>query len=244
MNMTFRKRGGESGGSKLTSSTPLINVDFIYRARVNILKQLEERGFDTSDYSHFSTYEVHGMVSNNQMDMLLQRKEDETDEPGYSGKKAKRVYVKYLLDTTLRKAQLNEIFEELYETEVESKEMFLDKEQGDELIIILANEPNEKIIQEIEYIYNTEDILIRAIYMKRLLFNIIDHSLVPKHRILTMSETNDLLKNYTLFTVKQLPEISRYDPVAQAIGLRPGDVCEIIRPSKTAIQAPYYRLCV
>ena len=42
----------------------------------------------------------------------------------------------------------------------------------------------------------------------------------------------------------QLPEISRFDPVAQAIGMRPGNICEIIRPSKTAIYAPYYRICV
>ena len=39
------------------------------------------------------------------------------------------------------------------------------------------------------------------------------------------------------------PDISRSDPVAKAIGIRPGEVCEIIRPSKTAISAPYYRIC-
>ena len=42
----------------------------------------------------------------------------------------------------------------------------------------------------------------------------------------------------------QFPDISRFDPVAQAIGIRPGQVCEIIRPSKTAISAPYYRICM
>ena len=42
----------------------------------------------------------------------------------------------------------------------------------------------------------------------------------------------------------QFPIISRFDPVAQSIGIRPGQVCEIIRPSKTAIIAPYYRVCV
>jgi DNA-directed RNA polymerase subunit H (RpoH/RPB5) len=42
----------------------------------------------------------------------------------------------------------------------------------------------------------------------------------------------------------QFPDISRFDPVAQIIGIRPGQVCEIIRPSKTAISAYYYRICV
>lgn len=33
-------------------------------------------------------------------------------------------------------------------------------------------------------------------------------------------------------------------PVALAIGMRPGDVCKIDRPSKSAIHSTYYRVCV
>ena len=40
------------------------------------------------------------------------------------------------------------------------------------------------------------------------------------------------------------PEISRFDPVSMAIGIRPGDVCRIDRSSKTAIKSIYYRICV
>ena len=32
-------------------------------------------------------------------------------------------------------------------------------------------------------------------------------------------------------------------PVAQAIGMRPGDMCRITRPSKTSIQTLFYRIC-
>ena len=42
----------------------------------------------------------------------------------------------------------------------------------------------------------------------------------------------------------QWPEISRFDPVAQAIGLRPKEVCKIIRSSETAITSTYYRMCL
>ena len=45
-------------------------------------------------------------------------------------------------------------------------------------------------------------------------------------------------------TDKQWPEISRFDPVAQAIGLRPKKVCEITRASETAITSKYYRMCI
>ena len=42
----------------------------------------------------------------------------------------------------------------------------------------------------------------------------------------------------------QWPEISRFDPVAQAIGLRPKQVCKIIRSSETSITNEYYRICI
>jgi DNA-directed RNA polymerase subunit H (RpoH/RPB5) len=47
------------------------------------------------------------------------------------------------------------------------------------------------------------------------------------------------IKNKSLF-----PYISRFDPVARVIGLRPGQVCHIVRPSKTSIKANYYRVCI
>jgi DNA-directed RNA polymerase subunit H len=79
--------------------------------------------------------------------------------------------------------------------------------------------------------------------LKRLQFNILEHILVPPHRVLTTDEAILIRKKYNVVDDSQFPDISRFDPVAQAIGIRPGDVCEIIRPSKTAISAPYYRIC-
>jgi DNA-directed RNA polymerase subunit H (RpoH/RPB5) len=57
-------------------------------------------------------------------------------------------------------------------------------------------------------------------------------------------ELTTIKTKYNITDDNQLPDISRFDPMAQAICLRPGQVCEIIRPSKTAIQSKYYRLCV
>ena len=56
---------------------------------------------------------------------------------------------------------------------------------------------------------------------------------------------NISIKNkYNIMDDTQFPDISRFDPVAQVIGIRPGQVCEIIRPSKSAIKGYYYRICV
>jgi DNA-directed RNA polymerase subunit H (RpoH/RPB5) len=81
--------------------------------------------------------------------------------------------------------------------------------------------------------------------LKRLQFNILDHELVPPHIVLTDEEKNDFLKKYNIDTPKtQVPQISRFDPVAGAIFLKPGQICKIIRPSKTAIKGLYYRYCI
>lgn len=41
-----------------------------------------------------------------------------------------------------------------------------------------------------------------------------------------------------------LPQISRFDAAATAIFLRPGQICEIERPSVSSISKNYYRICV
>jgi DNA-directed RNA polymerase subunit H (RpoH/RPB5) len=41
-----------------------------------------------------------------------------------------------------------------------------------------------------------------------------------------------------------LPEISRFDPLALAIALRPGQVAKFIRNSATALHQDYFRICV
>ena len=51
-------------------------------------------------------------------------------------------------------------------------------------------------------------------------------------------------KNYNVIHDSNLPEISRFDPVALLLGMKPGQICKITRNSKTAIHAPYYRVCV
>ena len=57
------------------------------------------------------------------------------------------------------------------------------------------------------------------------------------------SEIKIMKQLYNIKEDSEIPTISRYDPVALAIGMRPGEVCKIERPSKTAIMTNYYRIC-
>jgi len=95
----------------------------------------------------------------------------------------------------------------------------------------------------LKHIWEQEGIFIVILNLKRLQFNIMKHKLVPPHRVLSEVEKLQIKQKYNVMNDNQFPDISRFDPVAQAIGIRPGQVCEILRPSKTAITAPYYRIC-
>jgi DNA-directed RNA polymerase I, II, and III subunit RPABC1 len=59
-----------------------------------------------------------------------------------------------------------------------------------------------------------------------------------------LSELDVLKRKYNLKNFNQLPEISRFDPVALLIELRPGQVCKIDRKSVTSVDSEYYRICV
>ena len=112
------------------------------------------------------------------------------------------------------------------------------------MFIIIKDDPNETLVNELKHIWESEGIFIVVENIKRLQFNILNHSLVPPHSVLIDSEVNEVMKRYNITDKAQFPDISRFDPVARVIGLRPGQVCKIDRSSKTAIETPYYRICV
>ena len=140
------------------------------------------------------------------------------------------------LGKSLRLSNIQEYIEDLFNLENILK-------TSDNLIIILKDEPNDSLIKIVKNIWEQQNIFIILYYIKRLQFNIIDHQLVPSHKVLTREESDNIKKKYNIQDNSQLPDISRFSPVALAIGLRPGDLCEIMRPSKTAIMAPFYRIC-
>jgi DNA-directed RNA polymerase subunit H len=73
--------------------------------------------------------------------------------------------------------------------------------------------------------------------------NILDHVLVPRHRILSTEEKEALLNKYNI-KPSQLPKILDSDPVTIAIGAKPGDIVEIVRKSPVAGETLAYRVVV
>jgi len=209
-------------------------ISQVYKSRSVIIELMKYQGYDTSEYEGFSVNEVNTMKTNNQLDMILEKNEFSGEDKSQHNKK---IYIKYYLARALRPNNLQEMIDDLFIVE----EVLTKK---DTLLIIVKDEINETMINAVKHIWESEKIFIILQPLKRLQFNILEHTLVPPHRVLKEDEKIYIKHKYNVLHDNQFPEISRFDPVSQAIGIRPGEVCEITRPSKTAISALYYRICV
>jgi DNA-directed RNA polymerase subunit H len=215
-----------------TNSSILISQ--IYQSRKIVLELMDKQGFDISGYSNFSVSEVNAMKQNNQLDMLLESKPSTIEGKNADGNK---IYIRYYLAKTIRPANINEMIDDLFVlTETLKK--------SDTLYIIIKDNVNETLINELKHIWERDGIFIIIENIKCLQFNILNHVLVPKHEVMKDNEVKDVMIKYNIVDKNKFPDISRFDPVSRAIGLRPGQVCHIIRPSKTAIESNYYRICV
>lgn len=206
--------------SEISSQT----ISLIAKSRSNLLEQLNYQGYDITPYHEFSIEEINAMFLNKQLNMTL------------SSSKNKKTYVIYHIEKTLRKENIDEYVEKVYNVE-----QLLS--QDDMLVIIMKTQPNDTLIKHLKHIWEEKKIFIVIHGMPKLQFNLLNHEFVPPHTILTKEETEEVMKKYNIMNKSEMPDISRFDPVALSIGLKPDEVCKIVRSSKTSIQSNYYRIC-
>lgn len=195
----------------------------IFKSRETILQLLASQGYDVSKYQGSSIHEVSVLNQNKQLDMLVENGKQKT-------------WIKYHLNKTLRAQSLNDIIEDLINVEE-----ILSKE--DNIIVIIKDEPNESLIKILKNIWEQDKVFITVFNIFRLQFNILKHMLVPKHEVLNEEESKKFREKYKIISDSKIPDINRFSPVAQAIGIRPGEICKITRDSRTAINTEFYRIC-
>lgn len=214
-----------------SSYSPLISK--IYTSRNIILNILKSRGFNVDDWSDFSVTEVQEMFNNKELDMLL-------ENPATK----KKVYVKYHLSGTkggtsmsrLGTSHIYDYVDDLFDIE----DVLTPK---DDLIIISKDKMNQTIKDLIEQLFIKDKKFVNIYNFHDYMFNVLEHEMQPKFRILSDEEKQEIMKQYNITKDKEFPDIFRFDPVSQAIGIRPGEVMEIIRSSPTAVKSVYFRIC-
>jgi DNA-directed RNA polymerase subunit H (RpoH/RPB5) len=203
-------------------------ISSIYKSRETMLDLLETQNYNVINYRGFDVNEISTLYETSTLDMLVEKENDE---------ERSKLYVHHYLEGKFTQSKIQNLVDDLFITE----EVLTPK---DTLFIIIENEPNDSINAAIHHIWEKDGIFVIVESMKRLQFNVLNHAFQPKFRILNDSEVKDVKNNYNIMTDANWPELSRFDPVCKATFIRPGQIFEITRPSKTSMYSYYYRICV
>ena len=151
-------------------------ITSIYKSRQVLLELLQKQEYNIDEYVNFSVNEVNTMSTNKQLDMLVEKPKTGT-----------KMYVRYYLGKVLKQQNIQEIIDDLF-----NLEEVLNK--NDILLIIIKDDINETLTNLLKHIWEQDGIFIIIQSLKRLQFNILNHTLVPPHRIMENEEVEKIKK--------------------------------------------------
>jgi DNA-directed RNA polymerase I, II, and III subunit RPABC1 len=209
------------------------------KSRGIILEMLTYRGYDVSEYKSFSNTEIEIMYTNMPIKILPDKQSLDIIVKNDAGN---TIYVKYLFNSKIKISNITTLI-------LQMKKEY-DMKDEDTVIIITKDKSYNKssgsddILEgQLEALYQKEKIFTQAFWLDTLIINILDHEIVPEHRIMSQEAKESLLDRYDITHFNQLPLIMKTDPVAKFIGMKRGDVCEITLASETSGKYKNYRYC-
>lgn len=231
-------------------------IDLIVRSRPVILEILESRGYDVSSYKDVAPTDMYTLASKKTSVLAITAKK----MPESSAPKD-RVVVIYWTDKAYRlsaASQLEKIvfskLNQMPDGDEEAAATTKVDESGDiennidpnkDEIIFILSEPFHEMYNQLAVSAWGKKVRISFFCLKNLISNPSKHVMVPSHRKLTTEETQEVLKNLHMRSVNEFPHIKfHFDMQARVLGLVPGDVVEIQRPSETAGIYTFYRVCM
>ena len=234
----------------------------VYNSRKHLLEMLEDRGYNVDHLKNYTYNEITTMITEHYngkfniiadigpLDIFLEKqvslkskKNDDTDTKDKQvNTTVEKIYVKYRLDpkfkgTAIVKQQITEI----YDKYITPKDTLIMINVNRLLMKVGAKEKTDEDF--VNNLYTTKNYFVQLFGLENFLINVSHHQFVPKHRILSLQESQELLKQNNC-TVKNLPTIKRDDPQAKYIGLRLKQMCEITRENVTSGITTTYRICI
>lgn len=209
-----------------------MSLNKLFKSRGVVIEMIELRGFDVSAYNNFSIHEVEAMYKGNEKKTSA---ELSALDISVTNKLGSKLYIKHLLVSKLRVNNFKSLIDEMLVS-------FL--KEGDELIFILKDKINnmDTFDNMLQTYQSVNKVFIQIFCIDNLIFNITKHTLVPKMTIVSPSEKENVLKEYSA-KPNQMPQILQSDPHAKFLGVRKGDLCKIERASETSGTYISYRYC-
>tara|TARA_B100001250_G_scaffold180133_1_gene154845 strand:- start:4005 stop:4661 length:657 start_codon:yes stop_codon:yes gene_type:complete len=202
-------------------------------SRPILIKMLEKRGFDVSKFGTFSP--------NTRIDNL------DSMSIKTCGVKNKNqiIQVHYeIVSSRTNHKKLTKIIDDIV-----NKLSDTDKKKDLTLIFIVRDCMTPSVKEAVRSLQNKYNIFIQIFPIRSLTYDVTKHSVVPEHIRIPVSDfesfgIEDFLDSLHIQSLEKLPIILDNDPQAMFIGLRPGELCKIIRPSMSAGKLISYRYCL
>jgi len=212
-------------------------IDILYRSRQTLLSILETKGYDISPYKKFGPFEIETMISNNK-DGNLRMDLTRVLEEGVLAPANCRV--EYSLGRV--KNRLTGFLNRLLESD--EGEQLVDPTTT-ELIIMTLEPIGDCFNAAAVNLWNNKKLHITFFDANTLVSNPLKHISVPRHEILPAEEHDAFLKKHYIKSKYTLPMIKFHeDIIGRILGLVPGDIVKITRPSPSAGEYIIYRVCV
>jgi len=190
----------------------------LFKVRKTVIEMIQDRGFSIPESENIS-FEVFMLkYENNNLDIFIENED------------GRKIYTHFHNEIkSFRKLDLKNIMQKVMST-------YNDPEIT--LILILREKENSSVSKElIKDSFKNVEVFLK----KNMMFNITHHVYVPKHIVLTPDEEKEVLEKYST-TKGKLPKMSKNDPIAKYYGMKPDQICKIIRRSPEVGESIYYRL--
>jgi len=206
------------------------SLHILFRSRQTLLKLLADRGYNTKAYEKFGPVEIAAMASApggaDAFRMDLERADHVISKCRvvYSINRIKNRLPSFLEEITGEGDPLNA--------------------ENTELIVILLEPVVESFHLAALNVLAKDKLRVSFFQAHTIVNNPMEHTLQPKFELLPRSEHAEFLKQNRIKTIANLPLIKFHeDMVARIMGLLPGDIVKIIRPSPSAGEYITYRVC-
>jgi len=210
-------------------------IDVLFRSRQTLLQILKAKGYNTKPYERFGPFEIESMASNDK-EVTLRMDLEREGEAGAITK----CRVEYALPKV--KNRLKGYVEKLVYDE--DGQPAIDAATT-EVVVITLESIGDSFTAEALKVWSALKLHISFFDAHTLVSNPLEHVLVPKHEIVPTAEHEELLKKYYMKTKLNLPMIRFHeDIIGRLLGLVPGDIVKITRPSPQAGEYVVYRVCV
>jgi DNA-directed RNA polymerase I, II, and III subunit RPABC1 len=213
-------------------------LNVLYLSRKTLLKILSARGYNTKPYEKFGPIEIAAMAAASigsagtgafRMDLV---KDGET-----SG--ITQCRVEYSINRVKNRIAgfLDALTEEGNDAAVNPATT--------ELVVILLEPVVEAFHTAAFSVLASKSLHVNFFQAHTIVNNPTEHVLVPTHTLLPSSEHAEFLEKNMIKSKASLPLIKFHeDMIARVMGLLPGDIVKITRPSPSAGEYISYRLCV